>query len=301
LIARPRRNKPMNTATARSQVKFRNILFATDFSEAAALAIPYVRSIAEVFGANLVALHVRPPVVSTTYPPGTWAEDIEVAKEEDERERGELLKIFAGIPTTALIEEGDVQACLTAEIDKNCTDLVVIGTRGRGGLGKLLLGSVAEEVFRTVSCPVLTVGPHSHGPGGELRRILYATDLSSESQSAAAYAISLAQQFQSRLTLLHVVAEQPEDLVAPVNVKADLEDLLRELVPPDATARCKPEYLVESGDPAQKILEIAHFGEEDLIVLGARPKKGIAAAHLPGAVAHKVVSQAECPVLTVRH
>ena len=292
----------MNTATVKTQAKFQNILFATDFSEAAAHAIPYVKRIAEAFNANLVALHVRPPVVTTTTPPLTWANDIQVNKSEDERKRHELLNIFAGIPTNALIEAGDVQACLKAAIDTNHTDLVVIGTRGRNGLGKLLLGSVAEEIFRTASCPVLTVGPCSHEPRGGLREILYATDLSPASRGAASYAIALAKAFQSRLTLLYVAPEQdPEDLVSPVNVRPSLEQAMSELVPPDDAAQCRLGYLVECGDPGEKILEVAHRGEADLIVLGVRPEKGIEAAHLPGAVAHKVVSQAECPVLTIRH
>lgn len=289
----------MKTATAKIQVTFRNILFATDFSEAAEHAIPYVKRIAELFDANLVALHVRPPIVNPMTPPLTWASDIEVAKAEDERERNELLNTFAGIPTKVLIEEGDIQSCLTAAIGENSTDLVVIGARGRDGLGRLLLGSVAEEIYRTVSCPVLMVGPYSHEPTGEFRQILYATDLSPETQGAAAYAVSLTEKFHCRLSLLHVVAE--EDLRAPVNVEAALQTRLRELVPSDAEARCSPEYHLEGGDPAEKILEFAHSREADLIVLGARPKKGIAAAHLPGAVSHKVVSQAECPVLTIRH
>lgn len=292
----------MDTATVKIPARFRNILFATDFSEASAHAIPYVRKTAELFDANLVALYVRPPVVNPATPPGTWASDIEAARAEDEKDRDELHGIFAGIRTQVVIAEGDIQACLAAEMEKHSTDLVVIGTRGRGGLGKLLLGSVAEQIFRTVRCPVLTVGPHSRGPSGDLRKILYASDLSPETQGAASYAISLAEKFHSRLILLHVCPEQePEDLVAPVNAKRNLDKLLRELVPPDAAALCKPEYLVECGDPAQKILEFAHWRETDLIVLGARPKKGLAGAHLPGAIAHKVVSHADCPVLTIRH
>lgn len=295
----------MKATTARSQARFRNILFATDFSQAAARAIPYVKKIAELFDANLVSLYVRPPVVNPMTPPLTWANDIEAAKTEDERQREELLNIFAGIRTQVLIEEGDIQARLAAAIEKNDTDLVVIGTRGRNGLGKLLLGSVAEDIFRTVSCPVLTVGPHSglsHGPSVELREILYATDLSPESQGGAAYAISLAEEFQSSLILVHVVpGQKPEDLVVPVNVEAGLKKLLRELVPSDAAARCKPEYFVECGNPAPKILEFAHVRKTDLLVLGARPEKGAATTHMPSAIAHKVVSHAECPVLTVRH
>ncbi len=296
----------MNTAATRSQARFQNILFATDFSKAAAEAIPYVKKIAEHYDANLVTLHVRPPIVNTMIRPATWAVDIDAERAQDEEDREELLKTFAGIRTQALIEEGDIQPCLAAAIEKNNTDLVVIGTRGRTGLGKLLLGSVAEEIFRTVSCPVLTVGPHSgaiHEHGGELREILYATDLSPESRAAAPYVISLAKEFQSRLILMHVIPEeQPDDLVSDANVKPALEKLLRELVPPEAS--CKPEYIVECGDPADMILEFADVKQMDLIVLGVRPEKGAPGAethHLPAAIAYKIVSHAECPVLTVRH
>jgi nucleotide-binding universal stress UspA family protein len=295
-------------ATARTAVRFRNILFATDFSPAAAQAIPYVRKIAKHYDADLLTLYVRPPVVNPMTEPGTWPTDIEAAKAEDEKHREELLGTFAGIRTRVLIEEGSsIQSCLEAAIEKNNTDLVVIGTRGRTGLGKLLLGSVAEEIFRTVSCPVLTAGPRcdsSRGGGRQFREILYATDFSPDSQGAGAYAVSLAQEFQSRLILLHVIPEQKAgDLLSAADVAASSEKLLRKLVAPEAEAWCKPEYFVERGDPAEKILEFANLRKSDLIVLGVRPEKGMpgAATHLQVATAHKVVSHATCPVLTVRH
>jgi nucleotide-binding universal stress UspA family protein len=297
----------MKTATARTEVRFRNILFATDFSPAAAQAIPYVKKIAKHYDADLVTLHVRPLVVNPMTELGPWPTDVEAVKAENQQHREELLRAFEGIRTLVLIEEGDIQSRLNAAIERNNTDLVVIGTRGRTGLGKLLLGSVAEEIFRTVSCPVLTVGPRSdssRGAGGQFREILYATDFSSESQGVAAYALSLAQEFQSRLILLHVIPEQePGDLVSAADVTASSEKLLRKLVPPEAEAWCKPEYFLERGDPVEKILEIAKLRETDLIVLGARPEEGVpgAATHLPIATAHKVVSHATCPVLTVRH
>jgi nucleotide-binding universal stress UspA family protein len=297
----------MKTATARTAVRLRNLLFATDFSPAAAQAIPYVKRIAKHYDADLVALHVRPPVVNPMTQPVTWPVDIEVAKVQDDKHREEVLDTFAGIPTKVLIEEGSIQSCLDAAIAKNNTDLVVIGTQGRTGLGKLLLGSVAEEIFRTVSCPVLTVGPHSdssRGASGQFREILYATDFSPESQGAAAYAVSLAQEFQSRLILLHVIPERkPGDLVSAADVTTSSEKLLRKLVPPEAEAWCKPEYFVERGDPAEKILKFANGREADLIVLGVRQERGVpgAATHLPIATAHKIVSHATCPVLTVRH
>ena len=147
----------MKIAPARDAVGFRNILFATDFSFAAAHAIPYVKRIAKRYDANLVALHVRPPAVDPMAQPAYWPDE-ETIRKENEGYQAQLLETFAGISTTPLIEEGDIQSHLQAAIAKNDTELVVIGTRGRTGLGKLLLGSVAEEIFRTVDCPVLTVG-----------------------------------------------------------------------------------------------------------------------------------------------
>ena len=295
----------MKTATARTAVGFRNILFATDFSTAAAHAIPYVKRIAKHYDANLVALHVRQPAVNPMIQPPSWPDE-ETIRKENEEYRGQLLNIFTGIRTTALIEEGDIQSRLQEAMAKNNTDLVVIGTRGRTGLGKMLLGSVAEEIFRTVTCPVLTVGPHaetSGGANGEIREILYATDLASPSPAAAAYAVSLAQEFQAHLILLHVIAEpKAGELVSAHDTTEASKNLLRKLVPAETEAWCKPEFFVERGNPADRILELAHLRESGLIVLGAKAEEGVpgAATHLPIATAHKIVSNAACPVLTVR-
>lgn len=297
----------MKAATAKTAVGFRNILFATDFSVAAANAIPYVKQIAKHYDANLVVLHACPPVVNPMTEPASWPTDIEAAKAENETHRRQILDTFADIRTQACVEEGGVLDCLAEAIEKNKTDLVVIGTRGRTGLGKLLMGSVAEEIFRTVSCPVLTVGPHSdpsRAPDGQFREILYATDLSPESQGAAAYALSLAQEFQSRLVLVHVIPD-PEagELVTAADVMASSKSLLRKLVPPEAEAWCRPEYFVFRGNPAEKILDFVNLRDTELIVLGVRPETGVpgAATHLPISMAHKIVSHAACPVLTVRH
>ena len=294
----------MKPATAKIRTRFENILFATDFSAAASHAVPFVKKIARHFQSDLVALHVKPPVVNPMTQPTTWQADIVAARVFDKKHRDELLDTFAGINTEVMIEEGEIQSCLQSAIEKHDTDLVIIATRGRTGVAKVLLGSVAEEIFRTLPCPVLTVGPHSDPAKANIREILLATDFGSESQSAAAYAVSLAQEYQARLTLLHVVPERkPGELVSWFDVQESSKQLLRKLVPAEAEAWCKPEYLVERGDPAERILDLANLRAVDLIVLGAQPEKGIpgAATHLPIATAHKVVAHANCPVLTVRN
>jgi len=293
----------MKAATAKSRTRFENIVFATDFSPAAAHAIPFVKKLARHFQSNIVALHVKPPVVNPMTQPATWPADIKAAKLIDEQHREELLETFAGINTEVLLTTGDIQSNLGKAIEKYNADLVVIGTRGRTGLAKMLLGSVAEEIFRTVPCPVLTVGPHCDPARANIREILFATDFASETPPAAAYALSLAQEFQARLTLLRVVPEsRPGDLVSWSDVRDSAKQMLRKLVPEEAEAWCKPECFVERGDAAERILDLANLREVDLIVLGAQPERGVpgAATHLPIATAHKVVTHARCPVLTVR-
>ncbi len=178
----------MTSTAVRTRVRFRNILFATDFSPASARAIPYVKRLAEHNDADLVALHVRPPAVNPMTQRATWPDE-ETIRKENEESREILLRTFAGIRTNAIFEEGDIRSLIQNAIKKNNIDLVVIGTRGRTGLGKLLLGSVAEEIFSTVTCPVLTVGPRSEcsrDTNEQFREILFAVDFTPESRAATA-------------------------------------------------------------------------------------------------------------------
>ena len=114
-----------------------------------------------------------------------------------------------------LIRKGDISKELSRIVDDERINLIVLGTHGRAGISKVLMGSVAEEIFRQATCPVLTVGPSVCGEPDvavEMRTILYPTDFSSESLAAAPYAISMAQEHQARLYLLHVT-DDPVDRV----------------------------------------------------------------------------------------
>ena len=186
-------------------------------------------------------------------------------------------------------------------------DLVVLGTHGRTGAIKLLLGSVAEEIFRQVKVPVLTIGPvviNGIHNGGHFHRVLFATDFSKEARAAAPYAISMAQENQARLLLLHVMRD-PEFNASertPQDSVANVMHQLYELVPAEEELWCRPEAKVWFGNPAERILEAAMAFDADLIVLGVRDAAGHlgAATHLERTTAHKVVAHAPCPVLTVR-
>jgi nucleotide-binding universal stress UspA family protein len=137
----------------------------------------------------------------------------------------------------------------------------------------------------------------------ETKEILYATDFTPASRAAAPYAISLAQEHQAHLVLLHVI-ETPRagELAHGGEFVSATMQLLRDLVPPEAELWCEPEHVVDYGSPADLILKLAEQRHAHLIVLGVRKPEGSLglATHFARATAYKVVSQASCPVLTVR-
>ncbi len=296
----------MKTVEAGTRIQLKNILFATDFSTAASDAIPYAAELARHFGSKVYALYVRPPHMYATAPPESWPALTDAVELLALEQKKALLASFPGIDREAIIDEGAVWPAIASELEKNKIDLIVLGTRGRTGIGKALFGSEAEEILREAPCAVLTVGPHSDSKrlqGGKISEILYATDLSPESLAAAPYAISLAQEFQARLTLLHVIEERKaSDLIATEQLVFAALRRMQALIPADAKFWCEPGCVVKQGAAAEKILEVAAQNHADMIVLGIHPRKGIPAivTHLPIATAHKILSQATCPVLTVR-
>jgi nucleotide-binding universal stress UspA family protein len=295
----------MQTATkeAQTRIVLRDIVFATDFSPAAANALSYAAELARHFHASLHVVNAIEPA-NYSLPPETWHTADQARNLEVKRLRAFLETSFPDIDSGVQIWEGTVSQVLTSAIDRDNADLVVLGTHGRTGVAKFLLGSSAEEILRNAPCPVLTIGPHAQAKQQwQLNDVLYATDFSPASLSGARYAIGFAQEYNARLTLLHVVEQRGVDeLVHESDLTAPSERLLRNLVPQGAL-REEPRCEVEQGAPADKILEVAQRVHTGLIVLGARRPSGVtgAASHLPIATVHKVLAHAPCPVLTVRH
>ena len=294
--------KAVQALQAEKKISIHNILFATDFSPAADLAAPFAMQIAKTYGAKIYGVHVHEIENYATASPQVWAMMAEAAEKEAHEKARRLNEQLEGVEHHVSVHEGNIWEVISRLIDEKKIDLVVLGTHGRKGFGKALLGSVAERILRQAKCPVLTVGPNALltlGNTLKLREIIYATDLSAEFPAAAAYASSLAQENQAHLGLLYVIEEQKTgDLVQPREIADAKMRMLGQLVPEGADLWCKPECLVAQGDPAEKILEVAEKQKADLIVLGARPGKWFA-AHLDAGTVHKVVTEARCPVLTV--
>jgi nucleotide-binding universal stress UspA family protein len=296
----------MKIVDVKTRISIKNIAFATDLSPTSYTALPFAAEFARYYGARVWGFHVLSPNVYPV-PPSVILPTRDLDSQEAAKELGrQLEKHLAGVPQEIMIDRGEVWNTLSSFIEKNDIDLVVMSTHGRKRLGKALLGSVAETVFRQCPCPVLTIGPKAASrldQRVETKEILYATDFTPEARSAAAYAISIAQEHQAHLVLLHVI-EPPKvgDLAHGGGVVSSAMQLLRDLVPPEAELWCKPEHVVEYGPPADNILKVAERRHAHLIVLGVRKPQGSLGlvTHLARATAYKVVSQANCPVLTVR-
>jgi nucleotide-binding universal stress UspA family protein len=296
----------MKTIDVKTRIAIKNIAFATDLSPASYAALPFAAEFARFYGAKVWGFHVFSPKVYPVPPslvlPASAADSREVATELAES----LERSLPGIRQEVVIDYGEIWGALSAFIEKSNIDLVVIGTHGRTGLRKAVMGSVAEMVFRESLCPVLTVGPKASSrldQPVETKEILYATDFTPASQAAAPYAISLAQEHEAHLVLLHVI-EPPKrrELTHGGEFVSATMKRLRDLVPPEAELWCKPEHVVEYGSPADNILRVAEGRHSHLIVLGVRKPEGSLGltTHFARATAYKVVSEACCPVLTVR-
>ena len=293
----------MSSPAASIGVSLRNILLATDFSPCSETALAYGAGFSRRYDATLYTVSVVPEEITDyVQPPDPF-----YFRHSAEKKMANLtgLELFQGIKHRELIKEGFVSEVLSDLIDRLEIDLVVLGTHGRGGIKKLVLGSVAEEIVDSVPCPVLTVGPHvppKSLPELKLGRILYATDLLHGSTRALTHALWLAEQEHAHLTLLHVL-KMPTD-VAMGYAQSEKEMAMKrlaQLLRPETTASVVTEFIVEVGAPGEHILKVAESQSADLIVMSPHHTAfARASTHLPWVTPHQVLCHARCPVLTMR-
>jgi nucleotide-binding universal stress UspA family protein len=152
-------------------------------------------------------------------------------------------------------------------------DLVVVGTESKRGLERLIGRSIAEQLIRNAKCPVLTVGRHS-SPVAEgllaFQSIVYAMDFTLEAAKAATYALAFAQDSGASLYLCYVRSGEMQSSTGQSLGDGVFESSLKRLIPESSYDWCHPECVVEHGDAAAGILELAERKQADLIVLGAR-------------------------------
>lgn len=297
--------EPKEKLEVSKKVALSKILVTTDFSPESERALDYALSLARRYDARIYLTHVLTPDPFMYAEPALAEATYEKVRQAAEQGIADILVSgkLRGIPHEVLLEEGNVWPVLEKAIVKHEIDLVITGTHGRGKVHKVLIGSVAEEIFRQANCAVMTVGPRVKGEAPkevDLKNILFATDFGAGAEKAAAYAFSLAQEHAAKLTMLHVIEEATAFTEESVRRQREMTtDRLKGLVPEGIEDWCKPEFRATFGEASEEILTLAGDTNADLIVMGAKTRKSLA-GHAPLTIAYSVVTKAPCPVLTVR-
>jgi nucleotide-binding universal stress UspA family protein len=288
----------MQALATATDISFKKILFLTDFTQASQAALSYALGFAKHYRAQLYPAHACDPVILTE----TTSVDVIDKVVENSKKELEKLAAYNKMTGPALFTRGTVESAFSRWVDEHGIDLVVVGTHGRRGLQRFLLGSTAEFIFRNATCPVLTVGPHvALRPynGFTADNILFPTDLGPHAEFAATYALSFARENRAHLTFMHVVPLDEVFQRDRTEIVNAAQEKLAKLVPSDAKLWCEPEMIVEIGDPALEVEGFAEKERPDLIVLGLPANKEFS-AHFRTGVTYKLVSSAPCPVLTIR-
>lgn len=283
-------------------ISLRNLLFPTDFSPCAATALTYGVGLARRYQAALYTVTVVPQQITDyVQPPDPF-----YLRHTAEKKMANFssLEPLQGIRHQEFVKEGFVAETVSDLISRLGIDLVLLSTHGRGGINKLVRGSVAEGIVNAISCPVLTVGPRVPplaSPQPALRRILCVINRLQGPTRALAYAAALAEQERAQLTVLHVLKISGDPHAKDMQSESEkARQRLAQLLSPAAASTLNFDLLVECGAPAEQILKVAHRQGADLIVMGRHQVAfAQAAAHLPWVTPYEVICQARCPVLTV--
>lgn len=297
------------------------ILFPTDFSDCSERAHGLAALFADRFGAELHGLHavfLQPTAGDETrgdmFRP-ELTDELEGAARERLAERlraGPAGAEGEGRSTVAVTRRGISPAQVILEYVREAdVDLVVMGTHGRGGIGRLLLGSVAREVVREADCPVITVRAEvAPAPSTPPRRIGVPVDFSGRAARAVDRGRALAEAFGAELHVLHIVEEPTyPDFYYPLLGPGDV---VRSRPPEEAEEGLRA-WLERHGVPvgggegaalhvtadraAAGIPDLAERHGIDLLVQSSRGRRGVRRMLL-GSVAEEVVRSAPCPVYT---
>ncbi len=295
-----------------TRIHIAHVLCPVDFSDIAQHAVDHSAAIAGWYEARLTLLHVFATLPTMDLPP------LVLGDADREQLTTKMRRMADVIPPAVVVdtrvqEAGYVHDEILAQVAATHADLLVIGTHGRSGFQRLFLGSVTEKVIRKATCPTLVVPPRAPDvPAGspiQFRRILCPVDFSESSLSAATYAITMAEEADARLTLLHVV-EVPSALAEePTAGELDLARIrdaaaanagrkLLELIPEPARTYCTVETAVVEGRAHREVLRQATERQVDLIVIGVHGRSALDLMVL-GSTTHHVIRSSACPVLIV--
>ena len=297
------------------------VLFPTDLSETSAHAAQLAVVVAGYYKAGITALHVVSPILMAVPGLATSIRGESIEKSGMDRLRNDVTGQFSGASLDkgrleVLIDVGQPASRILERAASLPADLIVMGTHGTSGFEHLVLGSETEKVLRKARCPVLTVPPRAQATSRlPFRRVLCAMDFSDSSLAGLRFAVSVAQESDATLTLLHVLEwpweEPPPPMIEELpfeqgfalsefrryseeSAKKRLESLV-----PDSIPASRIVTRLRNGKPYVQILHVAAEEHTDLIVIGVHGRNPLDLA-LFGSTTNQVVRRATCPVLTLR-
>lgn len=291
------------------------ILCATDFSEVSRSVVPYGIEMAKKLSAKLYICHIIDLPAISVYGESVF-DPISHQQYFIDFARKEMENQVAGedIDWEPLISIGQTPDEIVRLVVENNIDMVVTSTHGRSGLRRLFLGSVTERLMRTLTCPLLVLPSEDTADEDQLRRrfpfrnILVAYDFSKDSEQAFSTSLSIAQEFESNLHIVHVVEPTAyKDFLKfpgapgeplPTDIHDSLKEGLLELVPMEAFNWCEIQAEILVGKPYAEIVSYAGEKGIDLIALGVRGH-GKVEEVLVGSTTDRVIRRAPCPVLSV--
>ena len=299
--------------TKETMLEIKRILCPIDFSEFSVRAYHHALSLAEHYRAKLVAQHVvelwRYPCAEFAASLGNYEEFCRALREGGEEQLQEFVRNHTHdeIRPELVVEEGIAADSILSFAKEWKTDVIVMGTHGRRGFDRLLLGSATERLIRSASCPVLVVcqPPQETMAAAEerhrvhhLSRILLCTDFSKNSERALNYAISATEEYDAELTLAHVL----EDVPGPAKTEeaiAKATERLAKLIPPEERKTLKIKTAVRIGKPYQQIIQLAVEDQIDMVAMGVHGRGALDLAVF-GSTTYRVMQLGPCPVLAVR-
>lgn len=277
----------------------RQIVVGTDFSHPAATALGWASAIARAHGATLLLVHAYAQ------------QDHGLSQQETRAALAGLAAVETahGLQVHVELREGPAAQVVSTVARESGADLLVIGSRGRNPISRLLLGSVADATLRQVSLPTLIVHPGDSARTPRATNLLVGMDFSPEADRAAGFAARLAAPGGSSvIALLHasplptpfIGVEMPAvPIVEPAESDAPIREALSKRVVALGGQGVRVEGLTCPGAPAEALRDIAQDREVDIVVAGTTVPAG-AAKLLLGSVAADLVHQADRPVLVVR-
>jgi nucleotide-binding universal stress UspA family protein len=288
------------------------ILCPVDFSEFSIRAYHYAVSLAEHYRAKLVAQHIvelwRYPYADYAASQGDYQEFWRALREGGAERLREFVKKHTHdeIQPELVVHEGIAADSILSFAQARKADVIVMGTHGRRGFDRLVLGSVTDRVMRTAPCPVLAISKLAHDfmAAGEerhhvhhLSRILFCTDFSENSERALNYAISATAEYDAELALLHVLEDVPSTPKREETIATATEQL-NKLIPWEERKTLKTKTAVRIGKPYEQIIQFALEAQIDMVTMGVSGR-GTFDRAVFGSTTYRVIQLGPCPVLAV--